>query len=400
MRGGAYYLLYIDLDDFKQINDTYGHKTGNKVLKNVVSYWASLLDKEDILARIGGDEFCMLLKASRYPNIENFIKNSVLNILLDGDIFGNSAENRRILASAGVVSFPEDGKDSEELLKNVDFAIYKAKKAGKGQYRFFDVNIKKQVLLEVELEDCVKNGLKNNWFYMVYQPQFNIAQKKLRGFESLLRFKDANGKFVSPADFIPIAEKHGMIFSLDYYVLNKVTSDFTSVVHQNPGLCISVNISAQHVCDSNFVDEVEKILKANNFPAKCLELEITEYSYINSLDSAIITLNRLKAMGIQLALDDFGTGYASLSILPKLPLDLIKIDKSLIDNIHTDDVAKNFVEQIVNIGHSLGCSVIAEGIEVEEQAQVLRQQDCDYIQGYLWGKPMEYAQALTLIENN
>lgn len=342
----------------------------------------------------------MILKASRYPNIENFLKNNVLNILLDGDTFGNSAENRRILASAGVVTFPEDGKNSDELLKHVDFAIYKAKKAGKGQYCFFDVNIKKQVLREVELEDCVKSGLTNNWFYMVYQPQFYIAQKKLRGFESLLRFKDANGKLISPADFIPIAEKHGMIFKIDYYVLNKVTTEFAPVVRKNPDLCVSVNISARHICDSYFVDEVERILKVNNFPAECLELEITEYSYINSLDLAIKTLNQLKSMGIQLALDDFGTGYASLSILPKLPLDLIKIDKSLIDNIHTDDVARNFVEQIVNIGHSLGCNVIAEGIEAEEQAQVLSRQDCDYIQGYLWGKPMEYAQALTLIENN
>ncbi|MCQ2595880.1 MAG: bifunctional diguanylate cyclase/phosphodiesterase [Treponemataceae bacterium] len=382
------------------MNDVYGHKTGNKVLKNVAAYWSSLLNKDDILARIGGDEFCMILKASRYPNIENFLKNNVLNILLDGDMFGNSAENRRILASAGVVTFPEDGKNSDELLKHVDFAIYKAKKAGKGQYCFFDVNIKKQVLREVELEDCVKSGLTNNWFYMVYQPQFYIAQKKLRGFESLLRFKDANGKLISPADFIPIAEKHGMIFKIDYYVLNKVTTEFAPVVRKNPDLCVSVNISARHICDSYFVDEVERILKANNFPAECLELEITEYSYINSLDLAIKTLNQLKSMGIQLALDDFGTGYASLSILPKLPLDLIKIDKSLIDNIHTDDVARNFVEQIVNIGHSLGCNVIAEGIEAEEQAQVLSRQDCDYIQGYLWGKPMEYAQALTLIENN
>ena len=231
--------------------------------------------------------------------------------------------------------------------------------------------------------------------FLVYQPQFIGADKKLLGFETLLRMKVPEEGIISPAEFIPAAEKSDLIFDIDHYVLDRAMREFAEPIKKaGCSYMLSINISARHITSPDFVDDVKQAVERSGFPVECLEIEITEYCFVASIDDAIRNINLLKEMGVKIALDDFGTGYASLSYLSKLPIDLVKIDKSFVDNIETDETACDFISAVISIGHILGCKVISEGVESEAQLDLLIDRECDYIQGYVWGKPLEYSAAL------
>ncbi len=390
-------LIFIDLDNFKMINDTIGHEWGDVLLTGTATRFRRLLSDNEFVARIGGDEFAVVIKD--YPTeealkqrVEKYAKTLNNKCQLRGrDYF--------ITGSIGVACYPKDSKDVKQLLKYSDTAMFHAKKTGKVRSCFFDNIMNETLESDVKLENQMRHALKGNGFFLVYQPQYYADGKNLRGFETLLRLRDMQGNMVSPAVFIPIAEKTNLILEIERFVLKTAMTECKTMVEENPELMLSVNISAIHIQDNSFVEDVKNALEETGFPAKNLELEITETSFIERMAESVKKIEAIRDMGICVALDDFGTGFASLSYLMNLPVNLLKIDKSFVDNILIDEKGVSFVVAIVTMGHQLGFEVIAEGVEKEQQVDVLKDKGCDLIQGYVWGKPMPLGDAKKVVQN-
>lgn len=401
-RGSHFGLLYMDLDNFKYVNDTYGHIAGDQVLIEVCDRWKENLPKNASIYRVGGDEFIAIV-----PKIENKPESYLTELAaklieaVSREKFGGNQGDRYVTTSIGIVRYPKDSTESETLIRYADAAMYRAKSSGRDRYVVFDESMSAQLVREYELESLIREALDKQWFYLVYQPQFSAGGKKLRGFESLLRLRTASGEFVSPGEFIPVAERTDLIFAIDEMVVRRAAREFRNFVNI-PGneLTLSVNISAKHLVEPGFVDMIQRILREEDFPPQHFEIEITEYCMIESMDKAISAMKRLKEMGIVLAMDDFGTGYASMSYLSRMPIDVLKIDKSLVDNISSDRKEDQFVNMIISMGQILGTVVIAEGVEDEAQLALLRKANCDYIQGYIWGRPMELDLAMELVDQS
>lgn len=392
--GESFRLLFFDLDNFKNINDTMGHASGDRILCETARRWEEIADDSVEIGRIGGDEFAMVVSGQSDDWVEAFAL-KCLKVL--SEKISTSAFDYYATGSAGMARFPEDGRDGASLFRFADTAMYKAKSKGKNQFCLFDEQMLLEIDKDMRLEHEIRNGLAENRFYLVFQPQYEALTKRLRGFETLLRLKDEGGKIVSPGDFIPVAERNGLILEIDRWVLHHAMLSFVNEVAKHPELIISVNISARHVVEPGLASEINELLKETGFPAKNLEIEVTESCFIASVDKAIRTLEELRTLGVHISLDDFGTGYASLSYLKKLPIDSIKVDKVFIDDMLKTEDGGNFVEIIVAIGHMFHCMVISEGVEEECQLDRLRDLHCDFIQGYVWGKPMEKESALELL---
>ena len=388
-----FYLIFFDLDNFKYVNDTIGHSAGDRILETVGKRCYAL-DNDCLVSRNGGDEFVIIVPDNGDVDITGKLDEYIEAI--NKEIFIEDVEiNYSISASLGVSHYPTDADTIDVIINYADAAMYVAKKKGKNRYKFFSKVMAVDTIHDKAMEDIIVKGLKENRFYLVYQPQFEANTKKLRGFESLIRFKDEKGNIISPVEFIPVAEKSDLIFDIDHYVLKYMINDFGKIVKEaKDPFVISVNISAKHISGKNFANEVKELLEKTGFPPQCLEIEITEYGMIRDFEKAMNTLNSLNEVGVKIALDDFGTGYASLSNLTKLPIDLIKIDRSFIDNLSKSDKNKEFVEAIISMGHMLQCKIISEGVEIEEQLEILIDSKCDYIQGYVWGKPAEFEEVL------
>ncbi|MDO5517756.1 MAG: EAL domain-containing protein [Clostridium sp.] len=391
-------LVFIDLDDFKNVNDTVGHEYGDKVICEVAHRWNSILGKNDFLARIGGDAFALVI--NDYENKDDLVHHvgSYIDALYDK--FHSGDEDFFISASMGISCYPEHSKDYEALLRYADTAMYYAKRKGNKHIVIFENKQMDIVKKDVEMEKKIRNAIKNEDFYLNFQPQFEIRTHKLRGFEALIRMKGEDGKVLSPGLFIPQAEKTDVIIEIDRLVLKNALKEFRKLIEFNDKLIVSVNVSVKHIQEKNFIQDVKNALKENDFPARNLEIEITEYLFITSLNRSAKILADLKELGIHIALDDFGTGYASLSYLNKLPIDTIKVDKSFIDQLHENGENNDFVEAIVSMGHTLKFKVISEGVEREDQLNILRNFNCDYVQGFVWGKPMDYIDAEKLVNED
>lgn len=381
--GEPFTLFYLDLDNFKNINDTMGHACGDIVLCEISRRWLSVLDDSCTLARTGGDEFALIVSGDSEEKAADIAQGCI-----------NSLKNKLVTekcdyyasVSIGSASFPNDASDCDSLMRYADSAMYKAKTTGKNQLCKFDSRMLMEINSEMNIETEIRSALRNDTFKLVFQPQFTAEDKRLRGYETLLRMNAENGDPVSPAVFIPIAEKSGLILDIDRWVLRNAMKTFSQRVVKDD-IVLSVNISARHITELNFADEVAHILAETGFPPEHLEIEVTESCFISSVDTAIEALKRIKESGVLIALDDFGTGYASLSYLSRLPIDLVKIDKSFVDQLETEDSRGDFVKAIISIGHMFRCKVIAEGVELDSQLSTLRELSCDYIQGYIWGKP-------------
>lgn len=376
-------LFYLDLDNFKNINDSMGHVLGDTVLCKITNRWLDVMECECILARTGGDEFAVLVEDEDTANAVKKVQKCIdcLRYKITVDSF-----NYYVSVSIGAASFPNDADNSDDLIKHADAAMYRAKELGKNQLCIFDSDMLSSIKAEMQIESCIRDALKHNKFRLVFQPQYTAEDRKLRGFETLLRMNDANGKPVSPAVFIPIAEKSGLILDVDRWVLRNAIKTFSAYLDKCDAV-LSINMSAKHITELNFTDEIEKVLDESGFPPERLEVEVTESCFISSVDTAVAALDKLKERGVCIALDDFGTGYASLSYLSRLPIDLVKIDKSFVDQLENSRDRDDFVKAIISIGHMFHCKVIAEGVELDSQLEKLGSMECDYIQGYLWGKP-------------
>ena len=381
--GKSFYLIFIDLDNFKQVNDTLGHEAGDELLCDVATTWSKVQSKFPFtICRLGGDEFAIIYETRDKEIARDFITKIIRSVATLQSKFFTS-----ISASAGLALYDEDTSDLQQLLSYADTAMYKAKLGGKNDYYFFDQDMYQEIMNRYLTEKDLKNAIKNDLFEMLYQPQYEINSHKLIGFESLIRLKNKKGEYINTQQFIQIAEKSGLIYEIDLWVMRNVMKQTRDFVLLHPEIEVSINVSGKHITNKGFIENVIDSLSETKFPAKNLKIEITESSYIRHIDEAAQVVQRLKTLGIKTALDDFGTGYSSLSYLSKMTVDMLKIDKSFVDKILTKEGDKSFVDIIIKLGHLMNCKVIAEGVEDQNQLSTLAFLGCDYVQGYVWGKP-------------
>ena len=392
----SFAVVFIDIDNFKKINDTAGHQKGDQILLKVVHSLKSHLHSDDILGRLGGDEFALIITHDvESPILLDYLEDLKNHLLHDLNSISNPFF---VSASFGVALYPNDAQTTEQLLKYADTAMYATKMTGKNGIKYFTSQMHEELLHKITLEHHLQNALMRQEFSLVYQPQYTSDTHELRGFEMLLRWSSPKLGSISPSIFIPIAEETGLILPIGEWVLRTACKDFQKLrdlYHIN--LKLSVNISVMQILEPNFLDTIKNILEETAIPPHCLELEVTESVFISAKDYVVNLLNTLKHMGIQIALDDFGTTYASLSYLQLLPLNVIKIDKSFIDDIEHNKKSANLVHAIITIAQELDCKVVAEGIEHEQQLKILQSYGCDYIQGYLLGKPLNFDHIAHLI---
>lgn len=388
-------VVLLDLDNFKSINDTLGHSYGDILLKNISSKLMTLIDKSTFISRFGGDEFLILLEeVTDYKAIDDKM-NKIINIFNEKQILkGNQVY---VTASMGISLYPHHSNEINQLLMNVDMAMYKVKETGKNNYMFYDDNMIKLLQEHVLIENTLKDSIKNDNFKLLYQPQICINTGEIVGFEALLRIKD---KFISPAQFIPIAEKNGLIVQIGRFVLKESIKELRRLKDMGFKLKpIAINFSAIQLNDLTFIDYFKSLLKEYNIDSKFIEIEITESIFLDKKDTTIEFLNKLKSIGVNISLDDFGTGYSSLNYLTFVPVDKIKLDKSLSDKfLEINNVS--VIDNIIALAHSLSLKVVAEGIETMDQYYKLKEVGCDFIQGYLFSKPLESHMAEKIYTKN
>lgn len=380
-------IMFIDLDNFKSVNDTMGHDGGDYLLKEVSDRLSKRIRKTDTVSRFGGDEFIILLNNIDNHNDISKIADNIMRVFSKPFII--NGQEFFITASGGIATYPIDGEDSESLVKNADTAMYEAKDNGKNQYSLCTPDMKNEVEKNMKLSNDLYGALERNELSIHYQPQIDLTSKEINGLEALLRWKHPKYGMISPVVFIPLAEKNGLINSIGAWVLK--TACRQNKKWQDMGLAhikMAVNLSGIQFINENIADDIEKILKESKLDPKYLELEITENIAIKETDFVIKVLEKLKKIGVNIAIDDFGTEYSSLSRLKNLPIDRIKIDKGFIQGIEKSPKDQAITGVIINLAKSLGMNVLAEGVETAPQLDFLNQKMCDYVQGYYYYKPM------------
>lgn len=380
-------VIFLDLDDFKKVNDLLGHSVGDEILLNVAKRLQGCIRPLDTVARLSGDKFLILIQ-----NVDT--TQEVIDYLREisrifHEPFDLNRDSYNITASMGVAIFPEDGKTVEDLIKSADTAMYKAKELGRDRYQLYNYKMKEELQKKVNIERLLREAIKNGEFFLCYQPQINLRDGSIRGFEALIRWKSPILGPISPLEFIPIAEETGLILPIGKWVLEQAARLCKHLQEQyREDLIVSVNISTIQLREQGFYDMVmEAIGKAGISPGS-LELEVTESTFIQSYEHPVKVLQRLREQGIRIALDDFGTGYSSLSYLRYLPIDLLKIDKAFIDEIDADNPQGALADSIIALVHKLNIETLAEGIENRTQYEYLVKARCGHIQGYYISKPM------------
>ena len=394
-----FYLLFLDLDNFKVVNDNIGHKAGDELLTRLACQWQTIIDTDCIFARNGGDEFVVIVPDVPKYSITKFMTRC-LAVLKDEFYFEEFDYNYYASASIGAVHYPDNGTNADDLLKFADIAMYNAKKSGGSCYAIYTKEMQDNFNENHEIESQIRDGFANDRFFCVFQPQYDINTSKICGFEVLLRLKDADGNLISPGKFIPVAEKTNLIFDIDNWVLSHAIIESSKLLDNcNTDIRISINVSARHILEKHFIEKLKNSLSITACDPNRLELEITEYCLVQNSAKAEKIIEEIRALGIKVALDDFGSGYASIKYLMQLPFDVLKIDKIFVDNIVTDANSHKFISMLITVGHALGCKLIAEGVEQQEQFDILKDMGCDCIQGFLLGKPVDFETAKSLLDN-
>jgi len=377
-------ILFLDLDRFKNINDSLGHTVGDKLLQEVSARLYKSLRSHDTISRNGGDEFVVVLERLKNTNEAIQVAQKVIKCLTD--TFNIYSHKIHIGASIGISIYPVDGDNPLILLRNADTAMYRAKQAGGNQLQFYDKSMSNQLRDRLDLENELHTALANNEFYMVYQPQISCVTGSTTGFESLIRWKNKKHGEISPERFIPLLEETGLIYSVGEWVVSQVI-EFVSL-HKANNLSFSINLSALQCDDISFVDFVRDEITRTGINPKNIEFEITESLLIRDFKKTELFLNELHSVGCSIALDDFGTGYTSMYYLARLHIDIIKIDKSLVRNIDKNNNLKNIVKAIVKMCKSLGIKNIFEGIETNAELSIIKKMNGEIIQGFLFSKPL------------
>jgi len=393
-------VLFIDLDNFKEVNDSLGHDVGDELLIEVSNRMNIGLRKSDTLSRLGGDEFTIIVNnVSKVEDLSRIIQ-TIIKIFKEPIIIGNNT--LYINMSIGISIYPNDAKDVNDLLKHADSAMYKAKANGKNTYCFYDEDMTKKALDRILLETALREALsKKDEIIVYYQSQVEANKDKLVGMEALVRWKHPENGFVYPNTFIPLAESTGMIIELDRLVMTKAIKQFATWEKDglNPGK-LSMNLAMKQLESSDFLDFIKNLLDEEKYSYSNIEFEVTESQIMQDPKKSIEILNKLSNLGISISIDDFGTGYSSLSYLKKLPINKLKIDKSFVDNLPFDleDVA--IAKTIINLCESLNLKVIAEGVETEEQKNFMIENGCNLIQGYYYSKPISSDEMTKLLKSS
>lgn len=382
-------VLLLDIDEFKSVNDTLGHQAGDQILREIAARMRASVRASDTMARLGGDEFTLMIEAP--PGIDSLcqIAEKIIGDFSTPYLINNVEFYLGV--SVGIAVFPDAGETPEDLLKNADLAMYESKLKGKNRYNLFTHTLNDQAQKRQVVDRFIRQAIATDSFEVVYQPKVSLTDGTLAGMEALVRGKDAEGRFISPGDFIPYAEANGLIVPIDMLVLKKAcrqTARWNS--EHSAGLVVAVNISTKHFRRQGFVEDVEAILLETGLTPTCLELEITESAMMKDIEQAIASLRRLREMGIAIALDDFGTGYSSLNYLHSLPITTMKVDKSFIDHV-CDPAASNTLELvriIISLATSMQLQVVAEGVETRDQCMALQDMHCALCQGYYFSKPL------------
>ncbi|HKL99604.1 MAG TPA: ABC transporter substrate binding protein [Mobilitalea sp.] len=391
-------LLFIDVDNFKYVNDTLGHAFGDQLIVMVSERLLSIVDNKSSLYHLGGDEFILIIEGITDISEAEFYSTEI--ILRFSDEFSIKSSSLYVSVSIGIAIYPDHGEQLEQLLKYADIAMYHAKEAGRRNYVVYDQIMNRDLTERVEIEKQLHKALENNEFEIFYQPQIDLISNKITGMEALLRWNNPVLGSVSPLRFIKIAEDNHFIIPIGTWVLQNACLFLKELNEKGfNDLTISVNLSILQLLQTNFCDIVRDTIESTQIKPQHLELEITESILMESFESITPKLQRLSDKKVRIALDDFGKGYSSLNYLKQLPIDTLKVDKSFIDNI-TDRDGVSLTEYIVKIGKSLGMCVIAEGVERQEQLEYLLLHKCDKIQGYLYYKPIPGTELIDLLENS
>jgi diguanylate cyclase (GGDEF)-like protein/PAS domain S-box-containing protein len=392
--GASLALLYIDLDRFKLINDTLGHATGDALLRQVAKRLKSCLRESDSLARISGDEFTITATGLNDPQSAGRVAETVLKALRDP--FHADNQELFVTASVGISVYPQDAIDAETLQRNADSAMYRAKNRGKNRFEYFLAELSASRRQRLELETCLRRALERNEFCVHYQPQFDLQSGKLVGQEALLRWTHPKLGLIPPDQFIPIAEENELIVPIGAWVLRQACRQAASWQRAGyPLKGMAVNVSAVQFTRPDFVRTIAAVLEESGLEPRFLELELTESLVIRDVRESADKMAQLRALGVQISVDDFGAGYSSLSYLQRLPIDILKLDRSFVEEFKMEaGGSSSLVQGIVSLAHGLGIRVTAEGIETQQQLDLVHHSGCDKVQGFLLGRPCAPASSL------
>jgi diguanylate cyclase (GGDEF)-like protein/PAS domain S-box-containing protein len=390
---------FMDLDNFKLINDSLGHNIGDELLKCVAQRLATCLRAEDTVARYGGDEFAFVLAdLADEDKVAGLMERVLKTVDQRFDIGGHEFF---ISCSIGISFYPRDGRDLNTLLKNADTAMYRAKERGRNNFQFYTPAMNQRVNQRLSLERKLRQALENKEFELHYQPNVHLGTGKIVGIEALLRWHAPGSETIAPSAFIPLAEETGLIVPIGEWVLSTACADNKALQDAGlPPVRVAVNISARQFHPNQLGASISHALGASGLNSEYLELELTESLVMQNPEEVIGILLDLKEMGLWLAIDDFGTGYSSLSYLQRLPVDRLKIDQSFVRDIGADPNDAIIARAVISLGHSLGMSVIAEGVSKPEQLTFLRENGCDEMQGFLYSRPLPFPQLLALLREN
>ena len=392
-------VLFVDLDRFKIINDTLGHEAGDELLKTIATRFKQTLRAMDVVARLGGDEFVILVEEVDNPDQLVVVAQKILSAAMKPvSLMG---EECRVTASVGISMYPKDGEDEQALMKTADKAMYFAKEEGKNNYQFYSESIKSQSIEQFSLETHLRLALERNELSLNYQAKLDFKTGTITGVEALLRWHSPVLGDVTPTQVIPVAEETGLIIPIGRWVIR--TACAQNVAWQKRGLppvCVSVNLSLRQLRDENLIEDVKAALEDSGMAPHLLELEITESMVMHNPARMVAILTQIKDMGVRLAIDDFGTGYSSLAHIRRFPIDTIKVDRSFIRNVPKDYEDKAIIEAIISMGQTLSLTVVAEGVETQEQMNYLKEHSCNEMQGYYFSKPVSADEFANLLKVN
>jgi diguanylate cyclase (GGDEF)-like protein len=390
-------VIFLDLDRFKYINDSLGHATGDQLLQSVAKRLLAGVRGSDTVSRQGGDEFVILLSEIAYPeDAATSARKILLSLSAPHSIVG---QYLHIDGSIGISIYPEDGEDAETLIKNADTAMYHAKENGRNNFQFFKAEMNLKAVERQSLESGLRRALEREEFLLHYQPKVNLETGDITGVEALIRWRQPDRGLVPPSQFVPIAEDCGLILHIGRWVLREACRQARAWQDAGlPPVPVAVNVSAVEFRDKGFVEGVRAILSETGLEARYLDLELTEGVLMEDGESTAAVLRELKMMGLRLAVDDFGTGYSSLSYLRQFPIDVLKIDKSFVQQISGDPNDSAIVSAIIDMGKNLKQRVVAEGIETQEQLAFLQARHCAEGQGYLFSRPLAAAQFAHIVQ--
>lgn len=389
-------VLFVDLDRFKVINDSLGHAIGDRLLIEVSQRLRANVRESDVVARLGGDEFVVILGGIDDREQAAVVARKLLHGV--SPVLTLAGHECRTTASIGVAIFPDDGDDEHTLTKNADMAMYLAKDEGKNDFRFFSASIKSQSVERLMLETNLRHALELKQLSLAYQPKLDAKTGQFNGVEALLRWTHPDLGNIAPLKFIPLAEETGLIVSLGRWVLRTACNQ--NMAWQREGLqaiSMAVNLSPRQFQDDNLLQDIDDVLSSTGMPAHLLQIEITESMVMRNVDRAIKLLDEIQARGVRLAIDDFGTGYSSMSLMKQFPIDTIKIDRSFVKDLESNDEDRAIATAIISMGKALGLTVVAEGVETAEQDHFLREHACDELQGFLFSKPVSASEISMLL---